>query len=102
MGTYMPRAGRDRLRGKKDLPHEVLRAAQNQLGAVEAGPMVPWSERADVYVKVLNIRPADPRPGTTPPDDPFHISTILKRAGPGLDATDPENARTSKRRSRDP
>ena len=71
MGRYMPRAGRDQRIGRNKLPHEVLRAAQNQPGAIEGGPMVPWARNPHVYLKVLNIVPGKPRPGATPPSNPL-------------------------------
>ena len=71
MGLYMPRAGKDKLVGKDKLPHPALQAAQYQLDSLAEGDMVPWAEQPDIFVKVLNIRPDQPRPGATTPGNPF-------------------------------
>jgi hypothetical protein len=71
MGMYMPRAGRAKVIGKKSMPHDVLRAAMNQEDSIRAGAMVPCRNHPGVFVKVLNIRISSPRPGVTPPNNPF-------------------------------
>lgn len=71
MGDYMPRAGRDKRVGQRKMPHDALHAAQNQIDAIHAGPMVPWKGHETVFIKVLNVRPSKARPGAAAPSNPL-------------------------------
>ena len=71
MGSYMPRAGRDKLIGMRKPPHPVLLAARDQADSIAPGSMVRWAESEGVFIKVLNVLPTAPRAGVKPPANPF-------------------------------
>ncbi|MCA8957254.1 MAG: hypothetical protein KDC87_14355 [Planctomycetes bacterium] len=87
MGLYMPRAGRDKVIGKRRMPHDVLLAAQNQRGSIAPGPMARWDRDGGVWLKVLNIVPGKPRPGREMPGSQF-----MKQLGSMLDKKQQEAA----------
>jgi len=83
MGRYMPRGGSKALLGRRQLPHEILRAAARQLEALVEGPMVELSggkAGRGVFVKTLNIIPDKPRPGVQRRINPVerHLRELIR------------------------
>lgn len=71
MGFYMPRAGRDKVVGKRRMPHRLLQAALDSADAPLGGPMLVWPGGAGIYFDTMHIVPGKPRSGVTAPSNPF-------------------------------
>ncbi len=71
MGSYMPRAGRDKIVGRRRMPHAVLQAALDHGATTADGQMVAWPGRQGVFLGTLHVLPGKARPGATAPSHPF-------------------------------